>query len=138
MKIEGKIAVVTGAASGIGEAVALELAKRGVKGMALADCSIRNGKLAHERPKRRSACDRQETRQEELGYLQKLRPLLSTKVAILKAAIATRQESGLTGAATTSVTMLEANTNGIRWLCPIVSGYSAGTLTVKARGVSNT
>lgn len=41
MKIEGKVAVVTGAASGIGEAVALELAKRGVKGMAVVDRSDR-------------------------------------------------------------------------------------------------
>jgi NAD(P)-dependent dehydrogenase (short-subunit alcohol dehydrogenase family) len=37
MKIEGKVAVVTGAASGIGEATALELARRGVKALALVD-----------------------------------------------------------------------------------------------------
>jgi NAD(P)-dependent dehydrogenase (short-subunit alcohol dehydrogenase family) len=37
MKIEGKVAVVTGAASGIGQATALELAKRGVKALALVD-----------------------------------------------------------------------------------------------------
>ena len=41
MKIEGKVAVVTGAASGIGEATARELARRGVKGLALADRSGR-------------------------------------------------------------------------------------------------
>jgi 3-oxoacyl-[acyl-carrier protein] reductase len=41
MKIEGKVAVVTGAASGIGEATALELAKRGVKALALVDRSDR-------------------------------------------------------------------------------------------------
>jgi len=41
MKIEDKVAVVTGAASGIGEATALELAKRGVKGLALVDRSDR-------------------------------------------------------------------------------------------------
>ena len=39
MKIEGKIAVVTGAASGIGEAVAFELPRRGVKAVALVDRS---------------------------------------------------------------------------------------------------
>jgi NAD(P)-dependent dehydrogenase (short-subunit alcohol dehydrogenase family) len=39
MKIEGKVAVVTGAASGIGEATAQELARRGVKGLALVDRS---------------------------------------------------------------------------------------------------
>jgi 3-oxoacyl-[acyl-carrier protein] reductase len=39
MKIEGKIALVTGAASGIGEATAAELAKRGVKLVALVDRS---------------------------------------------------------------------------------------------------
>jgi NAD(P)-dependent dehydrogenase (short-subunit alcohol dehydrogenase family) len=41
MKIEGKMAVVTGGASGIGEATALELARRGVKGLALVDRSDR-------------------------------------------------------------------------------------------------
>jgi len=41
MKIEGKVAVVTGAASGIGEATAVELAKRGVKALALVDRSDR-------------------------------------------------------------------------------------------------
>jgi NAD(P)-dependent dehydrogenase (short-subunit alcohol dehydrogenase family) len=39
MKILGKVAVVTGAASGIGEAVAGELARRGVKAAALVDRS---------------------------------------------------------------------------------------------------
>ncbi len=37
MKIEGKVALVTGAASGIGEAVAFELARRGVKALAIVD-----------------------------------------------------------------------------------------------------
>jgi NAD(P)-dependent dehydrogenase (short-subunit alcohol dehydrogenase family) len=37
MKIQGKVALVTGGASGIGEAVGLELARRGVKGVALVD-----------------------------------------------------------------------------------------------------
>jgi NAD(P)-dependent dehydrogenase (short-subunit alcohol dehydrogenase family) len=37
MEIKGKIAVVTGAGSGIGQAVALELARRGVKGFGLVD-----------------------------------------------------------------------------------------------------
>jgi NAD(P)-dependent dehydrogenase (short-subunit alcohol dehydrogenase family) len=39
MKIEGKVAVVTGAASGIGEAVSVELARRGVKAVILVDRS---------------------------------------------------------------------------------------------------
>jgi NAD(P)-dependent dehydrogenase (short-subunit alcohol dehydrogenase family) len=39
MKIEGKVAVVTGAASGIGEAVSAELARRGVKAIILVDRS---------------------------------------------------------------------------------------------------
>jgi NAD(P)-dependent dehydrogenase (short-subunit alcohol dehydrogenase family) len=39
MKIEGKGAVVTGAASGIGEAVSAELARRGVKAITLVDRS---------------------------------------------------------------------------------------------------
>jgi 3-oxoacyl-[acyl-carrier protein] reductase len=37
MEIQNKIGVITGAGSGIGEAVALELAKRGVRGLALVD-----------------------------------------------------------------------------------------------------
>ncbi len=41
MKIEGKVAVVTGAASGIGQATAVELAQRRVKGLALVDRSDR-------------------------------------------------------------------------------------------------
>jgi 3-oxoacyl-[acyl-carrier protein] reductase len=39
MRFNGRIAVVTGAASGIGQAVATELAARGVKGIALVDRS---------------------------------------------------------------------------------------------------
>ena len=35
MDIPGRIAVVTGAGSGIGEAVSLELARRGIKALAL-------------------------------------------------------------------------------------------------------
>jgi NAD(P)-dependent dehydrogenase (short-subunit alcohol dehydrogenase family) len=40
------MAVITGAASGIGEAIALELARRGVKGLALADRSERVAEVA--------------------------------------------------------------------------------------------
>lgn len=39
MKIRGKIGVITGAGSGIGRAVAIELAKRNVKALALVDAS---------------------------------------------------------------------------------------------------
>ena len=39
MEILGKVAVVTGAGSGIGQATALQLAARGVKGLGLADLS---------------------------------------------------------------------------------------------------
>jgi NAD(P)-dependent dehydrogenase (short-subunit alcohol dehydrogenase family) len=39
MEIKDKVAVVTGAGSGIGQAVAVELARRGVKAMALVDLS---------------------------------------------------------------------------------------------------
>ena len=46
MKIEGKVAVVTGAASGIGEATALELARRGAKVVALVDRSERVREVA--------------------------------------------------------------------------------------------
>ena len=39
MNIKGKAAVVTGAASGIGQAIAVELAERGIRAVALVDCS---------------------------------------------------------------------------------------------------
>lgn len=41
MKIEGKVGIVTGAASGIGEAVSLELAKQGIRALILVDRSPR-------------------------------------------------------------------------------------------------
>jgi 3-oxoacyl-[acyl-carrier protein] reductase len=46
MKIEGKVALVTGAASGIGEATARELARRGVKAVALVDRSTNTPQVA--------------------------------------------------------------------------------------------
>jgi len=46
MKIEGKVAVITGAASGIGEAVSRELAHRKVKGLWLIDRSPRVSQVA--------------------------------------------------------------------------------------------
>jgi NAD(P)-dependent dehydrogenase (short-subunit alcohol dehydrogenase family) len=46
MKIEGKVALVTGAASGIGEATARDLARRGVKALAIVDRSPRTREIA--------------------------------------------------------------------------------------------
>jgi NAD(P)-dependent dehydrogenase (short-subunit alcohol dehydrogenase family) len=46
MKIEGKVALVTGAASGIGEAVSFELARRGVKALVLVDRSAGTAEVA--------------------------------------------------------------------------------------------
>jgi NAD(P)-dependent dehydrogenase (short-subunit alcohol dehydrogenase family) len=46
MKIEGKVALVTGAASGIGQAVAAELARRNIKALALIDRSPRVTEVA--------------------------------------------------------------------------------------------
>jgi NAD(P)-dependent dehydrogenase (short-subunit alcohol dehydrogenase family) len=41
MQIEGRVALITGAASGIGEAVGMQLARRGVRALALVDRSER-------------------------------------------------------------------------------------------------
>jgi NAD(P)-dependent dehydrogenase (short-subunit alcohol dehydrogenase family) len=46
MQIEGKVALVTGAASGIGEAVALELAQHGVRSITVVDRSDRVVEIA--------------------------------------------------------------------------------------------
>lgn len=46
MEIKGKVAVVTGAGSGIGQAVAMELAARGVKAIGLADKSAAVAEVA--------------------------------------------------------------------------------------------
>jgi NAD(P)-dependent dehydrogenase (short-subunit alcohol dehydrogenase family) len=48
MKIKGSVAVITGAAGGIGHAVALEMAKRGATGLALVDYSPRVAEVARE------------------------------------------------------------------------------------------
>ena len=48
MKIEGKVALVTGAASGIGEAVACELARRGVNAIALVDRGENTAEVARK------------------------------------------------------------------------------------------
>lgn len=47
MKIEGKVALVTGGASGIGEATARELIRRGVKTVTLVDRSVNTARVAH-------------------------------------------------------------------------------------------
>lgn len=46
--------------------------------------------------------------------------------------------TGLSGTATTSVTQLEANTNAFKWIGAIVTGYSAGTLSLFGKGYDNT
>jgi NAD(P)-dependent dehydrogenase (short-subunit alcohol dehydrogenase family) len=46
MRIEGKVALITGAASGIGQAVAFELARRGARALALVDRSLNTPQIA--------------------------------------------------------------------------------------------
>lgn len=46
--------------------------------------------------------------------------------------------SGLAGTATTSVTQLEMNTNGFKWVGVITFSVSGGTVTVRGKGYSNT
>lgn len=45
--------------------------------------------------------------------------------------------TGVSGTATTSTTQLEANTNAFKWVALIVSGYSAGSVSARMKGVSN-
>lgn len=45
--------------------------------------------------------------------------------------------TGIAGTSTTSVTNLETNTNGFKWIAAIISSYSAGTVTVRGKGYSN-
>ena len=47
-KIKGQVAVITGAASGIGHALALDMARRGAAGLALVDFSDRIAQVARE------------------------------------------------------------------------------------------
>ena len=48
MEVAGKVAVITGAASGIGRAVAVDLARRNVRAMALVDMGENIGQVASE------------------------------------------------------------------------------------------
>ena len=48
MEVAGKVAVITGAASGIGRAVAVELARRNVRALALVDMGENIGTVASE------------------------------------------------------------------------------------------
>ena len=43
---------------------------------------------------------------------------------------------GITGVATSSVTNLEINTNAVKWFGAIISGFGAGTLSLKLKGVT--
>ena len=53
MKVKGKVCVVTGAAGGIGEAVARRYAKEGAKGVVVADMDqSRLEKVAKEKARR--------------------------------------------------------------------------------------
>src|SRR5271165_4048877 len=47
-KIKGQVAVITGAAGGIGQALALDMTRRGAAGIALVDFSDRVGQVARE------------------------------------------------------------------------------------------
>jgi len=44
--------------------------------------------------------------------------------------------TGISYTTDTSVKNIEANTNAFKWVGVIISGYSAGSITVKAKGVS--
>ena len=48
MEVAGKVGVITGAASGIGRAVAIELARRKVRAMALVDLGDKVDQVADE------------------------------------------------------------------------------------------
>lgn len=44
--------------------------------------------------------------------------------------------TGVTSVTVTSVRNLEANANAFKWFGAIISGYTAGSITLKAKGVS--
>lgn len=46
-------------------------------------------------------------------------------------------DTGIAPAGTDDFRMLEVNTNGLKWLCPIVTARAAGTVTVKALCFNN-
>lgn len=44
--------------------------------------------------------------------------------------------TGIVSTTVTSVRNLETNTNGLKWIGAVISNYSAGSVTVKAKGFS--
>ena len=59
MNVKGKVCVVTGAASGIGEAVARAYAEAGARGVVVADLKTSRDRLAEcRRRHRRTGCHR--------------------------------------------------------------------------------
>lgn len=45
--------------------------------------------------------------------------------------------TGITSTTVTSTRNLEANTNAFKWIGVVISNYSVGSVTVRAKGVSN-
>lgn len=45
--------------------------------------------------------------------------------------------TGIPVTGTDIVKIFELNTNYVKWLCPIISGYSAGTIQVTSEGVND-
>lgn len=43
-------------------------------------------------------------------------------------------DTGITLSGTDDLRQLEVNTNGMRWICAIISSYSAGTVYLKGKG----
>lgn len=55
----------------------------------------------------------------------------------LDTAAAVNGATGITSAGTDLNVMYEVNTNGLKYLCPVITGWTAGTITMKAQLLDN-
>lgn len=71
------------------------------------------------------------------GTLSKLNPYSFIQIINLDTAAAVNGATGVTSAGTDLNNTYEVNVNGLKYLCPIFTAWSAGTVTVKAQLLDN-